>query len=454
MGKRCTRCFTVAYCSRDCQTKHWQSHRKVCHRALKMQVGVPFYVTVRKDSMSYDDLRKLLIERAKFSVELFSVPDEKPETSAATSDCSYEMNKFSLSANSTCVIKVASQPVNDESCEIITSDNFTTESINKSSYLIMEWQSTQEDNVSAQVVKSKLTPTHDLCKRDTDAGISEEVDQCSIYDCLRLFMEPESLDAKDSWKCPKCKTLQSAKKEMELSSPPRILLLHLKRFTYSGSGQKINKSVSYPLNDFDISPFVAKETRIRMEHPQVYDLCGVITHSGSMRMGHYTCFTRMIGLEDQEEVGWRLFDDDSVRKIKSSKVNCSDAYVLVYRMQGIQRSLKISGLPENSGRRGDVGGERSSMWNEIIMDPSVEGVGDVDTIGASGGLCSAQTVEKELGNCKEEENPALIDDFVKLNIVPDVEKSAVENTFDATVSDYLDSLGIKDVADITENDLD
>jgi len=448
--KRCTRCFTVAYCSRDCQTKHWKTHSNVCHRELKMQVGVPFYVTFRKDSMSYDDLRKLLIERAKFSVELFSVPDEKPESSVGTSDCSYEMNKLSLSAYSTCVIKVASRPVNDESCEIITSDNFTTESINKSSYLIMEWQSTQEDSVSAQIVKSKLTPTHDLFKRDTDAGISEEGDQCSIYDCLRLFMEPESLDEKDSWKCPKCKTLQSAKKEMELSSPPRILLLHLKRFTYSDSGQKINKSVSYPLNGFDLSPFVAKETRSRMEHPLVYDLCGVITHSGSMRMGHYTCFTRMIGSEDQEEVGWRLFDDDSVRKIKSCKVNCSDAYVLVYRMQGIQRSLKISGLPENSGRR-DVGGERSSKYNQTKTD-SVEGV-DVDIIGASGGLCSAQTVERELDNSEEEENPALIDDFVKLDIVPE-EKSAVEKTLDTTVEDDLDSLDMKDVADITENDLD
>jgi len=41
--------------------------------------------------------------------------------------------------------------------------------------------------------------------------------------------------------------LQSAKKEMAISSPPMFLLLHLKRFTYGDSGQKIYKPVTFPL---------------------------------------------------------------------------------------------------------------------------------------------------------------------------------------------------------------
>ena len=194
-------------------------------------------------------------------------------------------------------------------------------------------------------------------------------------------MEPESLDEKDSWKCPKCKTLQAAKKEMAISSPPGVLLLHIKRFTYGDFGQKINKSVSYPLNDLDLSPFVAKETRSKFEHPLVYDLCGVITHTGSMRMGHYTCITRMLGSEDQEEVGWRFFDDDSVRKIKVEKVVCPDAYVLVYRLKGTEAFLK-RGVADNSGKRkciDTMNSEKllkSNSSENIKRNSSVEEVGD------------------------------------------------------------------------------
>ena len=53
----------------------------------------------------------------------------------------------------------------------------------------------------------------------------------------------------------------------------------------------------------DLTPYVAKETRNKIDHSLVYDLCGVITHRGNMRMGHYTCMVRLINQLDQEEVG-------------------------------------------------------------------------------------------------------------------------------------------------------
>lgn len=53
----------------------------------------------------------------------------------------------------------------------------------------------------------------------------------------------------------------------------------------------------------DLSPYIAKETRNKLDHPPIYDLCGVINHRGNMRMGHYTCMVRMLNEADQEDVG-------------------------------------------------------------------------------------------------------------------------------------------------------
>jgi len=55
-----------------------------------------------------------------------------------------------------------------------------------------------------------------------------------------------------------------------------------------------------------LTPFVAKETRNKIDHSLIYDLCGVINHKGNMRMGHYTCMVRMMNHLDQEEVGKSL----------------------------------------------------------------------------------------------------------------------------------------------------
>lgn len=56
-------------------------------------------------------------------------------------------------------------------------------------------------------------------------------------------------------------------------------------------------------SNLDLSPFIAKETRNKIDYLPTYDLCGVITHRGTMRMGHYTCMVRLLNQSDQDEVG-------------------------------------------------------------------------------------------------------------------------------------------------------
>jgi ubiquitin C-terminal hydrolase len=52
----------------------------------------------------------------------------------------------------------------------------------------------------------------------------------SIYDCFKLFEEPEILGKDNAWYCPKCKDFVLAKKQMQIYKAPKILILCLKRF--------------------------------------------------------------------------------------------------------------------------------------------------------------------------------------------------------------------------------
>ena len=67
------------------------------------------------------------------------------------------------------------------------------------------------------------------------AGASGEL---SLEKCLAHFTAPEVLSEQDTWYCSKCKEHVRARKTMALWSVPRLLVVHLKRFseeeTYGG----------------------------------------------------------------------------------------------------------------------------------------------------------------------------------------------------------------------------
>ncbi|KAM3740342.1 hypothetical protein ACB098_08G091800 [Castanea mollissima] len=145
----------------------------------------------------------------------------------------------------------------------------------------------------------------------------------SLYKCLEAFLQEEPLGPEDMWYCPGCKKHCQAIKKLDLWRLPEILVIHLKKFSYSRfSKNKLETYVDFPIDNFDLSPYISQINGMSCNR---YMLYAVSNHYGSMGGGHYTAFVHHGG--DQ----WYDFDDSLVHPISQEKIKSSAAYVLFYR---------------------------------------------------------------------------------------------------------------------------
>jgi ubiquitin C-terminal hydrolase len=155
-----------------------------------------------------------------------------------------------------------------------------------------------------------------------------------LDDCLRSFFSPETLKGDEQYYCENCKSKVDATKIHELAHLPEILCLHLKRFNKSrgtwGLGSAKNSTmVRFPLEGLDLKPFCGSHALLEADNTEngIYDLIGVIRHSGRADSGHYiaTCKSK------QQPQKWFEFDDEFVNQITNlEQIQSSDAYLLFY----------------------------------------------------------------------------------------------------------------------------
>ncbi|KAL3626978.1 Ubiquitin carboxyl-terminal hydrolase 8 [Castilleja foliolosa] len=145
----------------------------------------------------------------------------------------------------------------------------------------------------------------------------------SLYKCLEAFLKEEPLGPDDMWYCPVCKKHCQAGKKLDLWRLPEILVIHLKRFSYSRFlKNKLETYVDFPIHDLDLSGYIAQPDG---QPSNRYMLYAISNHYGSMGGGHYTAFVHQGG--DR----WYDFDDSHVSPISVDKIKTSAAYVLFYR---------------------------------------------------------------------------------------------------------------------------
>ncbi|KAJ0084359.1 hypothetical protein Patl1_30249 [Pistacia atlantica] len=173
----------------------------------------------------------------------------------------------------------------------------------------------------------------------------------SLYKCLEAFLTEEPLGPEDMWYCPGCKNHRQASKKLDLWRLPEILVIHLKRFSYSRFlKNKLETYVDFPIDNLDLSTYVAhKNGKLSNQ----YMLYAVSNHYGSMGGGHYTAFVHLAAevvktstmtlicgqcqcntnmlAESHGGDRWYDFDDSHVSPISQDKIKTSAAYVLFYR---------------------------------------------------------------------------------------------------------------------------
>ncbi|XP_012681631.1 ubiquitin carboxyl-terminal hydrolase 11 [Clupea harengus] len=150
-----------------------------------------------------------------------------------------------------------------------------------------------------------------------------------LQECIELFTTVETLEEENPWYCPVCKKHQLATKKLDLWSLPEVLIIHLKRFSYTKySREKLDTIVDFPLRELDFSGYLLRKTGANGEPPIRYDLMAVSNHYGGLRDGHYTSYAR-----NKDNGQWYYFDDSKVTYAREDQIVTNAAYVLFYQRQ-------------------------------------------------------------------------------------------------------------------------
>ncbi|XP_061462159.1 ubiquitin carboxyl-terminal hydrolase 21 isoform X2 [Rhineura floridana] len=143
----------------------------------------------------------------------------------------------------------------------------------------------------------------------------------SLLDCFSLFTKEEELDSENAPVCDKCRQRTRSTKKLTIQRFPRILVLHLNRFsTTRYSIKKCSVFVDFPLQQLNLKEFASEKAGT-----PVYNLYALCNHSGSVHYGHYTAFCK-------DQAGWRVYNDSRVSPISENQVPSSEGYVLFYEL--------------------------------------------------------------------------------------------------------------------------
>ena len=149
----------------------------------------------------------------------------------------------------------------------------------------------------------------------------------TLVDCFKELFKTEQIGDNGHWYCNRCDCLTNAEKKLQLWTPPTVLILQLKRFTYDvRNNNKIQTLVEFPFDSpLDLRPFI---TNPDYKESTLYNLIAISCHTGSLAGGHYTTYAKNFCTNS-----WFHFDDQIVSEADKQSLLSPHAYILVYRRQ-------------------------------------------------------------------------------------------------------------------------
>ncbi|KAL1880253.1 hypothetical protein Plec18167_003656 [Paecilomyces lecythidis] len=174
-----------------------------------------------------------------------------------------------------------------------------------------------------QQIKSKECP-HISERLEPFSAIQCEIKgKASLEDSLKAYVEGEIMQGDNKYSCTSCGRHVDAVKRACLKDLPDNLIFHLKRFDFdmlTMMRSKINDEFQFP-ERIDMTPF-------KVEHlsdpnasvPQdVFELVGVLVHSGTAESGHYYSYIRERPTSNSSG-SWVEFNDADVSRFDPSKI--------------------------------------------------------------------------------------------------------------------------------------
>src|SRR5579859_49254 len=145
-------------------------------------------------------------------------------------------------------------------------------------------------------------------------------------DGRRYALPYANLTKDNKYSCEACGRHVDAVKQVTIKSLPDNLIFHLKRFEYDvnqNKRTKVNDYFKFP-TEIDLFPYTLDQielsakgiTRPREETQQIYDLVGVLVHTGNAESGHYYSYirdSRPAGAVPDPRVQWYEFNDSDVK---------------------------------------------------------------------------------------------------------------------------------------------
>ena len=189
--------------------------------------------------------------------------------------------------------------------------------------------------------------TYDMCSMfpliipDLELKENENFGRCSLDDCFKETQIAEKLDGENQWYHEGTDKKYDATKQIKIFKPPKILVLHIKRYGFlkkkDENGKEImdynfpiknNTLINFPF-DLNITPYLYQKDCVLDKRDCLYELYATSNHKGIPQGGHFFANCK---IEDK----WYTYDDEEVQDIEDPKIIINNrALVLFYKRKDL-----------------------------------------------------------------------------------------------------------------------